>query len=141
MSRFRLDRVELLLLAGGVVLAAAIVIGLAGVSCGPSGDALAANRPKPDPAPAAIAHRELWLCVHRQERSSWSDPNPPYWGGLQLGSWFISHYGALLRHPAGTPDRWAPHEQMRFAEGAYRIERYSRSWLAGQWPPSRGVCF
>ena len=108
----------------------------------PSGDALAARRPKPDPAPAAIAHLSLWLCVHRQERTAWNDPNPPYLGGLQLGTgWFIPHYSSRVRHPAGTVDTWPAVEQMRFAEGAYRLEHYSREWLRGQWPPSRGVCF
>lgn len=92
-------------------------------------------------AAARPAHLALWLCVHQHERSSWHDPNAPYWGGLQLGSWFISHYGARLPHPAGTPDQWSPNDQMMFAEGAYRLEHYRRSWLVVQWPPSVGACF
>lgn len=82
-------------------------------------------------------HYSLWMCVHRQERTAWNDPNAPYWGGLQMGSWFLSYYA----HPPGYPNQWTPLQQMWVAENAYRRERYSRSWLYGQWPPSRGVCF
>jgi hypothetical protein len=82
-------------------------------------------------------HLKMWLCVHRQEHTAWNDPNPPYFGGLQMGMWFIGHYA----HPPGTPDQWTPMQQMWVAENAWRRERYSVSWLYGQWPPSRGVCF
>lgn len=88
-------------------------------------------------ADARPPHYSLWVCVHAHERTAWNDPNPPYWGGLQMGSWFIGHYA----HPAGTPDEWTPLQQMWVAENAYRREHYSRSWLYGQWPPSRGDCF
>lgn len=86
---------------------------------------------------ATPPHLALWQCVHRQERTAWNDSGAPYWGGLQMGSWFIGHYA----HPPGTPDQWSPLTQMWVAENAYRREHYSRSWLWGQWPPSRGVCF
>ncbi len=79
----------------------------------------------------------MWLCVHAHEHTAWNDPNPPYYGGLQMGDWFISHYA----HPPGKPGDWTPLTQMWVAENAYRREGYSRSWLAGQWPPSRGSCF
>jgi hypothetical protein len=83
---------------------------------------------------ASPRHLSLWLCIHRHEQSAWNDPNAPYWGGLQLGVWFLGHYA----HPAGTPDQWTPMEQMRVAENAYRRERFSLSWLHGQWPTSYG---
>jgi hypothetical protein len=83
------------------------------------------------------AHYSLWMCVHTQERTAWNDDGSPYWGGLQMGSWFISTYA----HPPGMPHQWTPLQQMWVAENAYRREHYSRSWLWGQWPPSRGVCF
>lgn len=86
-------------------------------------------------------HLKLWLCVHYQERSAWNDPDPPYFGGLQMGWWFMRTYGGRLLAAKGTADRWTPLEQMWVAENAYRREHYSRAWLAGQWPPSRGVCF
>lgn len=85
------------------------------------------------PAPP---HVQLWQCVHRNERTAWNDPNPPYYGGLQLGDWFLGHY----KHPRGTPDQWSPLTQMWVAERAFRKERYSVSWFNGQWPPSAGRC-
>lgn len=100
--------------------------------------ALGLSRP-----PARPPHYTMWLCVHRQEHSAWNDPNPPYWGGLQMGEWFIGHYA----HPRGTPDQWTPLQQMWVAENALKREVRERGWssipywLAHQWPPSRGVCF
>ena len=90
------------------------------------------SRPTPKPP-----HYSLWMCVHTQERTAWNDDGYPYWGGLQMGSWFISTYA----HPPGYPHQWTPMQQMWVAENAYKRERYSHSWLWGQWPPSRGVCF
>ena len=89
---------------------------------------------KPTPRPP---HYSLWMCVHAQERTAWNDNYAPYWGGLQMGSWFISTYA----HPPGYPHQWTPLQQMWVAENAYKRERFSHSWLWGQWPPSRGVCF
>lgn len=87
-------------------------------------------------------HYTLWMCVHRQERSAWTDDGAPYWGGLQMGQWFIDTYApARLLRTKGYPHRWTPLEQMWVAENAYQRERYRRSWLVGQWPPSVGVCF
>lgn len=82
-------------------------------------------------------HYSMWLCIHEHEHTAWNDPGSPYWGGLQMGSWFLATYS----HPPGTPDQWSPLTQMWVAENAYKRQRYSRSWLAGQWPPSRGSCF
>jgi hypothetical protein len=100
-----------------------------------AGMAVAAARATPRPP-----HFKLWLCVHRQERTGWHYAGT-YLGGLQLGGWFVAHYGRLVAHPPGSPHTWAPLDQMWFAERAYAYERYSRDWLWGQWPPSRGVCF
>jgi len=91
----------------------------------------------PVQAQAKPPHYSLWMCVHAHEHTAWNDADAPYWGGLQMGSWFISHYA----HPPGTPDQWTPLQQMWVAENAYKREGYSRSWLRGQWPPSRGSCF
>lgn len=96
----------------------------------------AAWRPRSLPA-----HYLLWLCVDRNERTGWGDAGWPYWGGLQLGAWFLGAY----RHPAGTPDRWSPLVQMWVAELAYRHEAaqgraHLVAWFNGQWPPSRGRC-
>src|SRR5262249_60649066 len=30
-----------------------------------------------------VPHKSAWLCIHRFE-GAWTDPNPPYYGGLQM---------------------------------------------------------
>lgn len=95
-------------------------------------------------AAAAPAHQpphySLWMCVHKHERSAWNDPNAPYYGGLQMGSWFMRTYGTRLLRVKGTADHWTPLEQMWVAENGYAKSGYSTSWFNGQWPPSRGRC-
>jgi hypothetical protein len=71
-------------------------------------------------------HRAAWLCIHAYE-GSWTDPNPPYYGGLQMDLGFQRAYGADLLRRRGTADKWAPLEQMWVAERAYRSG-------AGFWP-------
>jgi len=71
-------------------------------------------------------HRREWLCIHRFE-GSWTDPNPPYYGGLQMDLSFQRHYGAHLLATKGTADHWTPLEQMWVAERAHRTGR-------GFWP-------
>lgn len=83
----------------------------------------------------------MWMCIHAQERTPWNDDDPPYYGGLQMGAWFIRTYAKRELARYGTPDRWSATLQIAVAERAYRREGYSRSWLQGQWPPSRGICF
>lgn len=99
-----------------------------------------AKAPRPYHSP--VPHLSLWLCIHEHERTAWNDPGAPYLGGLQLGTdWFVPHYMARVPHPPGQPHEWSPKAQMWFAELAWRHEGYSRRWLWGQWPPSRGACF
>jgi hypothetical protein len=86
-----------------------------------------------------IRHERLWRCIHSRE-ASWTDPGFPYWGGLQMGEWFMSHYAHRLLHRVGTADRWPPRTQMRVAERAYRSTGYSRAWLYGQWPNTAPPC-
>lgn len=91
-------------------------------------------------ASAAMPHRALWLCVHQHEQTAWNDSGAPYWGGLQMGSWFIATYGGSLLKTKGTPDHWTPQEQMSVAERAFQREGLSVAWFNGQWPPSAGRC-
>ncbi|HEY7415093.1 MAG TPA: hypothetical protein VH593_07865, partial [Ktedonobacteraceae bacterium] len=42
-----------------------------------------------------------WLCIHRYE-GSWTDPNAPYYGGLQMDYEFMSTYGSRLLREKGT---------------------------------------
>jgi hypothetical protein len=67
-----------------------------------------------------------WLCIHHYE-GAWNDPNPPYYGGLQMDITFQRAYGSSLLRKKGTADRWTPLEQIWVAERAYRSGR-------GFWP-------
>src|SRR5438046_2404460 len=42
-----------------------------------------------------VPHRAAWLCIHRFE-GSWTDPSPPYYGGLQMDLQFQRRYGGNL---------------------------------------------
>ena len=67
--------------------------------------------------PPAI--RQAFLCIHRYE-GSWTDPNPPHWGGLQFDLDFQRTYGPELLRGKGTADHWTPAEQIHVAYRAYR---------------------
>ena len=72
-------------------------------------------------------HRSGWLCIQRYE-GAWNDPNPPYYGGLQMDIGFQRTYGRdLLRHK-GTANHWTPLEQMWVAERAHRSGRGYYPW-------------
>jgi hypothetical protein len=71
--------------------------------------------------------RSAWLCIHRYE-GAWKDPNPPYYGGLQMDLSFQRAYGRDLLRKKGTADRWTPLEQMWVAERAYRSGRGFYPW-------------
>jgi hypothetical protein len=68
-----------------------------------------------------------WLCIHRYE-GAWNDPNPPYWGGLQMDMSFQREYGGALLRRKGTADHWSPLEQIWVAERAYRSGRGFYPW-------------
>jgi hypothetical protein len=68
-----------------------------------------------------------WLCIHHYE-GSWTDPNAPYYGGLQMDMSFMEAYGARLLRTKGTADHWTPLEQMWVAEHAYRSGRGFYPW-------------
>ena len=72
-------------------------------------------------------HLAEWRCIHRGE-GSWTDPNSPYYGGLQMDIAFQRAYGrGLLRHK-GTANHWAPYEQMWVAERALKAGRGFHPW-------------
>jgi hypothetical protein len=71
-------------------------------------------------------HLRAWLCIHRFE-ARWTDPNPPYYGGLQMDLTFQRHYGIHLLRQKGTAENWTPLEQIWVAERARRSGR-------GFWP-------
>jgi hypothetical protein len=68
-----------------------------------------------------------WMCIHRYE-GSWTDPNGPYYGGLQMDLSFMQAYGPDLLRRKGTADHWTPLEQIWVAERAYRSGRGFYPW-------------
>jgi hypothetical protein len=78
-------------------------------------------------------HRAQWQCIHHYE-GSWTDPNAPYYGGLQMDLEFQSTYGRELLRSKGTADHWTPLEQMWVAERAYRTRGF---W---PWPNTARYC-
>jgi len=72
-------------------------------------------------------HRSGWLCIHRYE-GAWTDPNPPYYGGLQMDITFQRTYGRQLLRRKGTADHWTPLEQMWVAERAHGSGRGYYPW-------------
>jgi hypothetical protein len=78
-------------------------------------------------------HRTEWLCIHNNE-ASWTDPDAPYYGGLQMDREFQATYGPALLRSKGTADHWTPLEQMWVAERAYRARGF---W---PWPNTARYC-
>ena len=72
-------------------------------------------------------HLAEWRCIHRWE-GSWTDPNSPYYGGLQMDLAFQRAYGPRLLRHKGTANHWAPYEQMWVAERALRAGRGFHPW-------------
>lgn len=80
-----------------------------------------------------------WLCIHRYE-GAWNDPNPPYYGGLQMDWGFMSTYGPELLRSKGTADHWTPREQMLVAERAHRGYGGYGPRGFGPWPNTARMC-
>jgi hypothetical protein len=72
-------------------------------------------------------HKRQWLCIHHFE-GSWTDPNAPYYGGLQMDLSFQRTYAPGLLRRKGTADHWTPLEQMWAAERAHRSGRGFYPW-------------
>jgi len=70
---------------------------------------------------------EKWECIHRHE-GAWNDPNPPYWGGLQMTRWFQQTYGPEFYRRWGTADRWPVWAQLVTAERAWRSDGDYGQW-------------
>lgn len=64
-------------------------------------------------------HKAQWECIHRYE-GSWTDPNAPYYGGLQMDYSFQRAHGPDALARWGTADHWHPLTQMWVAERAYK---------------------
>ncbi len=72
-------------------------------------------------------HLRAWLCIHHFE-GAWSDPGPPYYGGLQMDLGFQRTYGPGLLARKGTANHWTPLEQIWVAERALRSGRGFYPW-------------
>jgi hypothetical protein len=72
-------------------------------------------------------HARAWACIHHFE-GAWSDPNAPYYGGLQMDLGFQRMYGRYLLARKGTANNWTPLEQMWVAERALRAGRGFDPW-------------
>ena len=79
-------------------------------------------------------HKAEWLCIHHYE-GSWTDPNPPYWGGLQMDMAFMRAYGPEYLRAWGTADHWPPAVQIAVAMRAYLSGR--GFW---PWPTTARMC-
>jgi hypothetical protein len=90
--------------------------------------ALAAKRQATNPP-----HKREWLCIHRYE-ARWTDPDGPYYGGLQMDLEFQATYGARLLRSKGTAEHWTPLEQMWVAERALKTRGF---W---PWPNTARAC-
>lgn len=87
-----------------------------------------------------IVVRELatfpaFVCIHEHE-AAWNDPNPPFWGGLQMDWNFMHAYGAdmIRKHHGGLADTWTPAEQIIVADRAHKTRGF------GPWPNTRIPC-
>jgi len=73
------------------------------------------------------------LCIHRYE-GSWSDPNAPYYGGLQMDYNFMKAYGGAFLARWGTADHWPVWAQLQAGRNGYM----ARGW--SPWPNTRRYC-
>ena len=64
-----------------------------------------------------------WYCIHSYE-GSWTDPNAPYWGGLQMDMNFQSAYGPWLLQHKGTANHWTPLQQIWAGVRAWRVRGF-----------------
>lgn len=74
-----------------------------------------------------VPNLSAWLCIHRGE-GSWTDPNAPYYGGLQMDMSFQRSYGWDALQRWGTADHWHPLTQMWVAERARASGRGFYPW-------------
>lgn len=81
------------------------------------------------------------LCIHHYE-GSWTDPNWPYWGGLQMDMNFQRAYGWMRSHHRkvsflrkwGTADHWPIWAQLLAGRHGYN----ARGW--SPWPNTARYC-
>lgn len=75
-----------------------------------------------------------FMCIHGFE-GSWTDPNPPHWGGLQMDLAFQRTYGGWALRAFGTADRWPVSVQLAVA---IRAKVSGRGFYP--WPNTARMC-
>ena len=80
-----------------------------------------------------------WLCIHRYE-GAWNDPNPPYWGGLQMDLGFQRTYGGEFMRRWGTADHWPVWAQITAARRARDGYNGYGARGYGPWPNTARLC-
>ena len=70
---------------------------------------------------------EKWECIHSHE-GSWTDPNAPFYGGLQMDLQFQRSHGPQWLKKWGTADHWPIWAQLRAAEDAHDSGRGFHPW-------------
>lgn len=73
------------------------------------------------------------LCIHGGE-GSWTDPNPPFYGGVQMDEQFQRTYGRVFYDHYGTADHWPVSVQLAVSIYA----SWSRGWYP--WPNTARAC-
>ena len=68
-----------------------------------------------------------FICIHGGE-GSWTDPNDPYWGGLQMDGSFMRSYAPRFLLRRGWANVWTPLQQIWVAEAAIRGGRGFKPW-------------
>lgn len=74
------------------------------------------------------------LCLHGHE-GPWDDPDPPYWGGLQMDRSFMATYGGPFYRALGTADHWPAILQLAVGAEAFYVGRGFTPW-----PVSSRLC-
>lgn len=68
-----------------------------------------------------------FLCIHAGE-GAWTDPDAPYYGGLQMDMEFQRTYGPEFLRAFGTADHWPVSVQIAVAIKAYLSGRGFYPW-------------
>jgi hypothetical protein len=75
-----------------------------------------------------------FLCIHSHE-GSWTDPRPPFYGGVQMNLRFQRTYGDWALKAFGTADHWPISVQLAVA---IRAKVSGRGF--GPWPNTARYC-
>lgn len=92
---------------------------------------LVASTPSANSSPQSLVRD--FACIHAHE-GSWTDPNPPYYGGFQMDVTFMRSYGPEYLAAWGTADHWPPAVQLAVAMRGYFARGFE------PWPNTARAC-